>query len=199
MILELTNIAKSFGRKRILQEVNLHVESGSMIGITGENGSGKSTLLKIIIGELKANKGKIKREGRIGYCPQECVLFSQLTIRENFIYFAKAYGLTANDSRKRQDFLSDFFNFNDYMKQRVDSLSGGTRQKVNLCVALLHDPDILILDEPYVGFDWNTYEKFWEYTKELIDNGTTIVIVAHLLTKLDAFDRIFEIYKGRLK
>jgi ABC-type multidrug transport system ATPase subunit len=93
MILKVENIAKSFGKKKVLKDVSVEMESGSLYGIVGENGSGKSTLLKIIVGEWKANCGKILVNGRLGYCPQKVLLFSQLTVEEHFIYFSAAYGI----------------------------------------------------------------------------------------------------------
>ncbi|MBT8252372.1 MAG: ABC transporter ATP-binding protein [Bacteroidia bacterium] len=193
MILRLSHIRKSFGRKLILDDINLEVERGSLIGITGENGSGKSTLLKMIIGELKPNNGTIDYQAKFGYCPQESTLFSQLTVKENFKYFSIAYGLTQSQSDKKRQFLAEYFNFDKYMDDRVSTLSSGTKQKVNLSLALLNDPELLILDEPYVGFDWETYLRFWEYSKEVIKKGTTILIVAHLLTNQEEFDKIYQI------
>ena len=182
----------------ILQDINLEIAAGSQIGITGENGSGKTTLLKIIIGDIKPDSGQIRFEGSMGYCPQECTLFSQLTVRENIKYFATAYGLSEEIYQARMVHLADYFGFEEYLNERISRLSGGTKQKVNLCVAMLHDPDILILDEPYLGFDWNTYSRFWEHMRKLVNQGKTILIVTHLLTNKDQFDQVYEIKNSRI-
>ena len=198
MVLKASNVSKSFGRRMILQDINLEIDAGSQIGITGENGSGKSTLLKLITGDLKPNSGQIRLEGSMGYCPQDCILFSQLTVRENFKYFAAAYGLTKEVTQAKMNHLANHFGFEEYIDQRINRLSGGTKQKVNLCIAMLHDPDILILDEPYLGFDWSTYNKFWAYMRLLVNKGKTVLIVAHLLTNTDQFNQVFEIKNRKI-
>ncbi len=182
----------------MLQNVSFEMNAGSLIGIVGENGSGKSTLLKIIVGELKPDFGKITINNQPGYCPQQTLLFSQLTVEEHFTYFASAYEIEKNMLVKRSETLMNFFNFKKYRKEKVDNLSGGTQQKLNLAIALLHQPDIMILDEPYSGFDWDTYLRFWDYTKLLQDEGCAILIVTHLLTEKEKFDRIYNLEQGQL-
>jgi ABC-type multidrug transport system ATPase subunit len=199
MILTAENIAKSFGKKKVLKDVSFEMKSGSLCGIVGENGSGKSTLLKIIVGEWKANRGKILVNGRLGYCPQIVSLFSQLTVEEHFIYFSAAYGIKKTDSLKRYEELLVHFNYNKYRKEKIVNLSGGTQQKLNLTIALLHEPNLLILDEPYNGFDWDTYLRFWDYTDQLRKKGCAILIVTHLLSEKERFDRIYDLENGYLK
>lgn len=92
----------------------------------------------------------------------------------------------------------EHFNFNKYKKDRIANLSGGTQQKLNLAIALLHQPNILILDEPYNGFDWDTYQRFWSYTYKLQKEGCAILIVTHLLTEKDRFDKIYNLEEGVL-
>lgn len=171
---------------------------GSLYGIVGENGSGKSTLLKIIVGEWKSDSGSIHLSGRIGYCPQQTLLFSQLTVNEHFRYFAAAYSLDKKTWTARSELLMEHFNFNKYKKDRIANLSGGTQQKLNLAIALLHLPNILILDEPYNGFDWDTYQRFWSYTYKLQKEGCAILIVTHLLTEKNRFDKIYNLEEGVL-
>jgi len=198
LVLRVENIAKAFGKNKVLQNVSFELDSGSMVGIVGENGSGKSTLLKIIVGELKPDSGKITMEKRPGYCPQQTLLFSHLTIEEHFVYFASAYGIEKDTLLKRSESLMDFFNFKKYYKEKVATLSGGTQQKLNLAIALLHQPDVMILDEPYSGFDWDTYLRFWDYTSQLKKEGCAILVVTHLLTEKEKFDRIYNLEQGVL-
>src|SRR5215203_4466171 len=137
-MLQVTNIHKSFTGIKILDDVSFSVPPGSLNAIVGENGAGKSTLLRIIVGELKADHGLIKTKGSIGYCPQEALLFSTLTVEENFKYFASAYGLTGNGQwLKQRDNLLHALKFSNHLNNRVDRLSGGTKQKLNLSIALL--------------------------------------------------------------
>jgi ABC-2 type transport system ATP-binding protein len=198
LVLKVENITKAFGKNKVLQNVSFEMDSGTMVGIVGENGSGKSTLLKIIVGELKHDSGKIILNKRPGYCPQETLLFSQLTIDEHFSYFASAYGIEKNIMVGRSELLMDFFNFKKYHREKVATLSGGTQQKLNLAIALLHQPDVMILDEPYSGFDWDTYIRFWDYTKQLKEEGCAILVVTHLLTEKEKFDRIYNLEQGQL-
>lgn len=199
MILKSEHIAKSYGRKHVLEDISFQLDAGTLTGIVGENGSGKSTLMKIIVGEQKADHGKICLEGKIGYCPQEVTLFPQLTVVEHFKYFSVAYGVPEAILNQRSQELMDHFNFNQYQLERVDNLSGGTKQKLNLSLALLHDPDLLILDEPYNGFDWDTYQKFWRYTNHLKDRECAILIVTHFLNEKERFDHIFQLNNGLLE
>lgn len=199
MILKVQNIAKSFGQNKVLQDVSFEMNPGSLVGIAGENGSGKSTLLKIIVGEWKPDGGKISSAGRLGYCPQQTLLFSQLTIDEHFQYFSAAYGLEKETWVSRSQLLMDQFNFGKYRKERVAKLSGGTQQKLNLSIALLHQPDLLILDEPYSGFDWDTYLRFWDYTIQLLKEGCAILVVTHLISEKDRFDKVFNLTEGCLR
>lgn len=198
MILEVKNISKSFGRKRVLSDVSFEMRKGSTCGIVGENGSGKSTLMKIIVGEWKANKGKVVVSGSLGYCPQNILLFPQLTVFENFMYFSKAYGITKAELNLRYLHLLEQFSYKKYANEKVANLSGGTQQKLNLSIALLHQPELLILDEPYNGFDWNTYLMFWDYTKFLIEQGCSILIVTHFLSQNKSLDYIYELKNGQL-
>ncbi len=111
MNLQVEHIAKAFGKNRVLKDVNFQMKPAFLVGIVGENGSGKSTLLRIIVGEWKPDKGNIFLSGRIGYCPQKALLFSNLTVEEHFKYFANAYGLTRPDLISRSESLIDIFNF----------------------------------------------------------------------------------------
>ena len=198
MILKVENIAKSFGKNKVLKNVSFEMNSSLLYGIVGENGSGKSTLLKIIVGEWKPDRGNISVEVKIGYCPQKTLLFSQLTVDENLRYFAAAYKLGKAELMNRSESLMNVFNFKRYRKERVSNLSGGTQQKLNLAIALLHQPKLLILDEPYNGFDWDTYLKFWDYTNQLQKEGCAILVVTHFLTEKERFDRIYNLVEGIL-
>jgi len=199
MILELKHIAKSFGKKKVLKDISLNLDKGTITGIVGENGAGKSVLMDIIVGVRAAEKGTVNKYGKIGYCPQSTILFENLTVKEHFNYFALAYGINKAQSKKRSEELLNHFNYKQYEQEKVSHLSGGTQQKLNLSIALLHEPELLILDEPYNGFDWDTYQRFWGYTSKLKEQGCAILIVTHLLSEKERLDRIYELENGVLK
>jgi len=202
-VVEVQNVAKSFGRRRVLLDVNFGLRHGEMAGIVGENGSGKSTLLKIIVGLLGPSAGEVVVREKIGYCPQEMLVFETLTVHENFAYFAAAYGLGQEPGTDgwgdRERLLLSRFRFAPYRDMLVSNLSGGTRQKLNLSLAVLHEPGLLILDEPYSGFDWETYLHFWEYAAELRAAGAAVLVVSHFLYDRGKFDTVYKLQEGVLR
>lgn len=183
----------------VLRGASMEARTGELIGLVGENGSGKSTLLKIVVGMLDRDGGRVERRGRLGYCPQVPLLWGKLTVREHFDLFATAYELASEAAQGARDRLLEELQFGRYLDYRVEELSGGTGQKLNLALALLHEPDLLLLDEPYSGFDWETYQRFWELSAGLRDQGMAIVIVSHLISERERLDRIYELRDGRIE
>ena len=181
----------------VLRDLSMEVKPGELVGLVGENGSGKSTLMQLIVGLLARDSGIIDRPGRLGYCPQQPLLWDKLTAAEHFALFAPAYRMNETDSLAATKRLMDELDFARYADYRVEQLSGGTRQKLNLALALMHTPELLLLDEPYSGFDWETYLRFWEMTKTRRDAGMSILIVSHLLAERDRLDRIYELRDGK--
>jgi ABC-type multidrug transport system ATPase subunit len=175
----------------------LDVDAGELVGLVGENGSGKSTLMQIVVGLLKRDGGEVERPERLGYCPQTPLLWDKLTTDEHFALFARAYGLE-DDARDRAvgELLGEL-RFERYRRYRVEELSGGTRQKLNLALALMHEPQLLLLDEPYSGFDWETYVRFWEMSERRRDAGMGILIVSHFLAERERLDRVYMLRDGR--
>jgi ABC-type multidrug transport system ATPase subunit len=206
VVLRATGVEKAYGsglpfrrRVEVLTGADIEVRAGEVVGIVGANGSGKSTLMKILVGALEADAGTVESSGRVGWCPQEELLYDRLTVRETFRLFGEAYGMDREAVADARDRLADQLGFEEFLDYRVDHLSGGNRQKVNLAVALMHDPDVLLLDEPYTGFDWDTYLAFWELTEQLKERGTSVAIISHLINERERFDRIFELADGTLE
>ena len=181
----------------VLRGASLEVHSGELVGLVGENGSGKSVLMQIVVGLLARDGGTIDRPGRLGYCPQQPLLWERLTVAEHFELFATAYGLSAEDGVVAAGQLMDELQFARYAGYRVEALSGGTAQKLNLALALMHDPQLLLLDEPYAGFDWETYLRFWEMSERRRADGMGILVVSHLLAERDRLTRVYELRDGR--
>jgi len=202
-LLEAVGISKRFGRRQVLRSVGLQLRGGELVGIVGENGSGKSTLLKILVGLLRPTIGAVTVNARTGYCPQDILAFDRLTVRENFRYFATAYGFNPYQGSEgwvaTMNDLLDRFHFKQDEDSLVSNLSGGTKQKLNLSIALLCLPDLLILDEPYAGFDWETYLCFWEYAEELRSQRKGILMVSHFVYDRSKFDRLLELKDGVLQ
>jgi ABC-type multidrug transport system ATPase subunit len=198
-LLSVEGIAKSYGRLRrhpVLRDVTLAVAPGTLVGIAGENGAGKSTLLKILAGELRPDRGRVAREGALGYCPQEVILNDTLTVGQHLDYFAAAYDIR---DLRRADELLDRLAYQRYRDVTVATLSGGTKQKLNLTLALMHDPHVLLLDEPYQGFDWETYLRFWDLAVELRERGAAVLVISHLLFDQRRFDALYQLEEGRLR
>jgi ABC-type multidrug transport system ATPase subunit len=204
-VLRVEGLRKSFRRGlpprrraiEVLTGADLEVRPGELVGLVGENGSGKSTLMQIVVGLLKRDAGEVERPERLGYCPQTPMVWEKLTVSEHFQLFARAYGLDEQGADRAQEAMLDELQFERYRDFRVEELSGGTRQKLNLALALMHDPELLLLDEPYAGFDWETYVKFWEMSGRRRDAGMGILIVSHLLAERDRLDRIYALIDGR--
>ncbi|MGH3249812.1 MAG: ABC transporter ATP-binding protein [Trebonia sp.] len=195
-LLQANGIEKAYGRHRVLRGVDLTVSPGQLAAVVGENGAGKSTLLEILAGTLAADGGQVRLTGTLGYCPQAPVLNGNLTVAQHLRYFAAAHRLATLDLA---DELLDSLGYRQYRDQTAGTLSGGTRQKLNLTLALLHDPDILLLDEPYQGFDWETYLRFWDLAARLRDRGKAIVIITHLVFEQERFDVLEDLKEGRLQ
>ena len=195
IVLEARQVRKAYRRHQVLRGVDLTVRPGQLVAVVGENGAGKSTLLKILAGTLGADAGQVRLAGTLGYCPQDPVLNDNLTVGQHLRYFAAARRLP---SLRRADELVCRLGYEQSRSQTAGELSGGTRQKLNLTLALLHDPDVLLLDEPYQGFDWETYLRFWDLVGDLRARRKAIVIITHLVFEQDRFDLLADLADGRL-
>jgi ABC-2 type transport system ATP-binding protein len=204
-VLEARGITKTYRtgwwpRRRVkpaLAGADVQLWPGEVVGLVGENGSGKSTLMKILVGALDRDAGTVDHTGQIGFCPQEPVLYERLTCDEHFELFGRAYGMTEPDMERSRDDIYTTLGFAEWRGARVEELSGGTRAKLNLGLALLPDPDLLLLDEPYAGFDWDTYQRFWQLTRDRRDAGRSLLIVSHFIADAERFDRIYDLAEGR--
>ncbi len=194
--LEAVGLVKSYGRHRVLDDAAFRVDRGEAVAIIGENGAGKTTLLRICAGLLSTDAGTVRRYGRVGYCPQEPGVVDLLTAEQHLRLFGAAAGLPRTEARTTGFALLDALGFPTGDRALAKDLSGGTRQKLNLALALLADPTLLLLDEPYQGFDLGSYVDFWAHVDTWRDQGRAVVVVTHLLTELDRVDRVVEVRDG---
>lgn len=194
-VLRMRDVRKSYRRRQVLRGVTLDLSPGQLVGIAGENGAGKSTLLRILVGDLAMDSGAVECRGVLGYCPQDTVLHEAFTVQQHLRFFQVAYGL---DSIDRALELLEILRCGEYRHARLGTLSGGTRQKLNLTLALMHDPQVLLLDEPYQGFDWETYVRFWELAATLRDQGRSILVVSHLAYDTARLDNLYRLEAGTL-
>jgi ABC-2 type transport system ATP-binding protein len=185
-------------RQQVLRGIDLVLQPGEVVGLVGENGSGKSTMMKILVGELAADAGSVARTGVLGYCPQQPVVYDRLTCDEHIELFARAYRMTHEAERRARRDLYEALGFERYASARADRLSGGTLAKLNLTLAMLADPQVLLLDEPYAGFDWDTYLKFWDLVGQRRAAGRSVLIISHFVADEQRFDRIVQLCDGRL-
>ncbi|WP_052664254.1 ABC transporter ATP-binding protein [Nitriliruptor alkaliphilus] len=188
-------ITKRFGRRTVLTDASFQVERGEAVAIIGENGAGKTTLLRVCAGLLGVDAGTVHREGRVGYCPQEPGIVDLLTAEQHLLLFGAAAGLSRREARVSGLELLGSFGL-DETRTVAKDLSGGNRQKLNLALALLGDPAVLLLDEPYQGFDLGSYVDFWAHAERWRKEGRAVVVVTHLLTELHRVDRVVEVRGG---
>jgi ABC-type multidrug transport system ATPase subunit len=194
--LEVQDVHHSYGTRSVLRGIDIALPPGRLVGIVGENGTGKSTLLKVLSGELRPHRGVVRHRGRFGYCPQQVILNDAFTVRQHLNFFAAAYAVP--DLRRAEETM-EILRFSEYADERVATLSGGTRQKLNLTLAVMHDPQVLLLDEPYQGFDWETYLRFWDLVAQFRDSGGSVLVVSHLAYDTDRLDQVWRLRDGVLQ
>jgi ABC-type multidrug transport system ATPase subunit len=188
-LLTVTGLGKSYRRRPVLRDVGLQAHPGQIVAVTGENGSGKTTLLRICAGLETADTGTVHRRADAGYCPQEPALFDLLTPAEHLALFAGGRAEAATEDRE----LLASLGVPLQARTLVRDLSGGARQKLSLALALLGQPELLLLDEPYQGFDQGSYLDFWHHADTWRCQGRAVVVVTHLLTELHRADQVLEL------
>jgi ABC-2 type transport system ATP-binding protein len=193
---ELTAASAGFGGTEVLDAVDLTVGFGESVAIVGENGAGKTTLLRLCAGLLAPSAGAVTHHGTVGYCPQEPGVVDLLDADQHLVLFGSVLGLRRADALRRGHRLLDELGFPVGERTVVRDLSGGTRQKLNLALALLGDPEVLLLDEPYQGFDHGSYVDFWHHVEDWRAAGRAVLVVTHLLTETDRVDRVVEVRDG---
>jgi len=207
MILELRNIDKSFGEKEVLKGVTFTAEGGKAFGLLGRNGAGKTTSIRILMNVFPANSGEVLIDGNpidydkigIGYLPEERGLYPKKLIIDQLVYFAELKGMSSKDAVKAVDYWLSRLGMTEYRNKRLDTLSKGNQQKIQLITALAHDPDIVILDEPFSGLDPVNAMLLKDVVKEQIAKGKIVLFSSHQMSYIEEFcDSIAIINAGKV-
>ena len=207
MILELRNIDKSFGEKEVLKGVSFTAEGGKAFGLLGRNGAGKTTSIRILMNVFPANSGEVLIDGKpidydkigIGYLPEERGLYPKKLIIDQLVYFAELKGMSAKDAVRAVDYWLGRLGMSEYRNKRLDTLSKGNQQKIQLITALAHDPDIVILDEPFSGLDPVNAMLLKDVVKEQIAKGKIVLFSSHQMSYIEEFcDSIAIINAGKV-
>jgi ABC-type Mn2+/Zn2+ transport system ATPase subunit len=190
-------IVKRYRRRTVLSGVDLTVRAGEVVAVVGANGSGKSTFLRICAGLASPDAGTVEVRGSLGYCPQDGGTCGFLGSDEHFVLVGAGRGLERAAARRDGRSAAGALDWTPDPATQSRHLSGGTRQKLNLVLANLGAPDVLLLDEPYQGFDRGTYLDFWHQVFAWRDAGTAVVVVTHLLNQLDRVDTVLDLTPAR--
>ncbi len=204
MILELQHIEKSFTGKKVLTDVSFRVEGGKAFGLLGRNGAGKTTSIRILMDVFPAENGRILIDGKpidyrsvqIGYLPEERGLYGKKLIIDQLVYFAQLKGIRYKDAVKSADAWLERLGMTEYRNKRLDTLSKGNQQKIQLITALAHDPDIVILDEPFSGLDPVNAMLLKDVVKEQIAKGKIVLFSSHQMSYIEEFCDSIAILNG---
>ncbi len=210
-IVEITNVSKKFDQKFVVDDVDFSVKEGEILGLLGPNGAGKSTLINMITGLLRISKGTIKVFGEtvseqnrkmrkhIGVVPQELALYFDLTARENVAFFGGLYGLRGKELNQAVDRALEAVGLKDREKDKPDTFSGGMQRRLNIAMAIVHSPELVIMDEPTVGIDPQSRNYILETIEQMRENGTTVIYTSHYMEEVERLaDTIVIIDHGKV-
>ncbi|MDR0219708.1 MAG: ATP-binding cassette domain-containing protein, partial [Enterobacteriaceae bacterium] len=209
-VIEARNLTKKFGDFAATDQVNFQVKRGEIFGLLGPNGAGKSTTFKMMCGlllpthgnalvlnmDLKTSSGKARQH--LGYMAQKFSLYGDLSVEQNLKFFSGVYGLNGRHQQEKMADMISAFNLQPILYQNTDSLPLGFKQRLALACALMHEPDILFLDEPTSGVDPLTRREFWLHINGMVDKGVTVMVTTHFMDEAEYCDRIGLVFRGKL-
>jgi ABC-2 type transport system ATP-binding protein len=205
-MLEISHLTKSYGRHLALKDVSFHLEEGEIFGLLGPNGAGKSTLIRIVNQILDQNSGHIKFKGdlfrrehlkNIGYLPEERGLYREMTVENHGIFLGRLRGMNATESGKALDYWLERFDILSWKKKRIEELSKGMAQKIQFIFTVLHEPKLIILDEPFSGFDPLNVELIKAEIQSMKAQGRTIMLSTHNMNSVEEIcDRALLLNQG---
>ena len=215
-MIQAKSLFKSFGEQVAVDDLSFSITRGETFGLLGPNGAGKSTTISMLVGILKPDRGTVSLQSSdssfkdgdplqpgvrrmIGVAPQTLSLYEELTAKENLEFFGRLYGLGGAELRQRVDWCLDFAQLEDRQRDRVDTFSGGMKRRMNIAVALIHEPSILMLDEPTVGVDPQSRNHIFESIERLSGQGMTILYTTHYMEEAQRLcDRVAIVDNGKL-
>lgn len=208
MRINIDHVSKSFNQKPVLEHITLSIEQGHIVSLLGPSGSGKSTLVRLILGAIPADDGTIQFDdvkipdlqvlGKIGYMPQNDALYTDLNGEDNLRFFGQLHGLKKNLLNKRIEEVLTLTDLNHDRKKLAGNYSGGMKKRLSLAAALLHEPEVLLLDEPTVGIDPLLKRSIWNGFLALKQQGCTILVTTHVMDEVTECDKAALIYGGRM-
>lgn len=209
-VIEVENLTVAFGDFKAVDGISFYVKRGEIFGFLGANGAGKTTTIRCICGLLNPTSGTVLVDGkdvsshtavlkpRIGYMSQKFTLYPDLTVRENLLFAGSLYGLRLKDIKPRAEELMRFIGLSQHLNEPVKLLSGGVKQMVALAATLLHNPDLIFLDEPTAGTSPITRADFWRLIRTLAQNGKTVFVTTHYMDEAEYCGRIVLMERGRI-
>lgn len=210
VVVEANRLTRRFGQFVAADNISFQVKRGEIFGLIGPNGAGKSTTFKMLCGLLHPSSGSARVAGldlarasskarsRLGYMAQNFSLYGELSVRQNLAFFAGVYGLGGQARRDAIERMIDIFGLEPYLDSNAAALPLGFKQRLALACAVMHDPDVLFLDEPTSGVDPRTRRQFWAHINAMVANGVTIMVTTHFLDEAEYCDRVVLIYRGRV-
>lgn len=210
VVMFLQDVMKTYGKVVSVNQISLDIFQGEIFGILGANGAGKSTLLSMMAGIMKPSSGSIfflgedlyhrgnKSKSSIGFVPQEIALYGKLSGFDNLYFWGKAYGMRGKELNLRVEDILEVIGFKERMSEAVDTFSGGMKRRLNIAVSLLHQPELIIMDEPTVGIDLQSRKKIWEAVVKLRNQGKTIAFTSHYPDDIKLCDRLAVLEEGKL-
>ena len=207
-MIEVKNLSMSIKRQLVLNNINLSIGKGEMLGLLGPSGSGKTTLIRAILGALTCDAGEIVISGKtmpdkdvartMGYMPQSDALYSEISGRDNLLFFGGLMGKKGEDLKSAVADILKFVNLHREGPKAVMYYSGGMKKRLSLAIALLHDPSILLLDEPTVGIDPLLRQTVWDEFHRLRQNGKTLIITTHVMDEAERCQRVALLHNGSI-
>ncbi|AOH53179.1 antibiotic ABC transporter ATP-binding protein [Peribacillus muralis] len=210
-MLEVRGIKKSFGKKVVVGGVSFSVEKGESFGLLGPNGAGKSTTIAMLCGLLPYEEGEILIDGlsvkksprhvkkKIGIVPQEIALYHSMSAIDNLLFWGRMYGLTRAKAKKMAEVVLEIVGLKDRAKHKIETFSGGMKRRINIGAALMHEPELLIMDEPTVGIDPQSRNHILETVKKLNADGMTVIYTSHYMEEVEYIcDRICIVDEGKI-
>ena len=193
MLLEVKGIKKSFDKTEILHGINFLVHSGKAMGFLGRNGAGKTTTFRCLMNVFKQTEGVFLLDGKpfdascnhIGYLPEERGMYAKVTLKDQLVYFAKLKGANRKKAVKEAEYWIDYFGLKEYTNKKLETLSKGNQQKIQIAQAFINDPDIIILDEPFSGLDPVNAQIFKDAIKETVAKGKLVIFSSHQMAYVE--------------